>query len=72
MIPYFELKILVIGPLRVPVFGLLLVAAILTGRWRILRRAKTDGVFQEHSMAMFCLVAPIGGLFLGGRPKTGQ
>ncbi len=59
MIPYFELKSINAGRLHIPIFGPLLVAAILIGRWRILRTERAN----SRSMAMLCLVMLAFGLF---------
>src|SRR4051812_45871353 len=56
MIPYFELRTLAVGPLRVPAFGILLMTAILVGRWRVLHLARAEGRADEHGIAILCLV----------------
>jgi phosphatidylglycerol:prolipoprotein diacylglycerol transferase len=55
MIPYFELKAVPLGPLRVPTFGILLATAILVGRWRVLHLERAEGRDDRH-MAILCLV----------------
>ena len=55
MIPYFEMRTIPLGPLTVPVFGILLVTAILVGRWRVLHLERADG-HDEHRIAILCLV----------------
>jgi phosphatidylglycerol:prolipoprotein diacylglycerol transferase len=56
MIPYFELRTIPVGPLAVPTFGILLVTAILVGRWRVLHLERAEGHSDEHRIAILCLV----------------
>jgi phosphatidylglycerol---prolipoprotein diacylglyceryl transferase len=69
MVPYFELKTLTLGPLQLPVFGSLLVSAIIIARWRLLRMERAEGLSAERSMAVLCLVMLIGGLFFAHLAK---
>jgi phosphatidylglycerol:prolipoprotein diacylglycerol transferase len=63
MVPYVEVKTLALGPVRLPVFGSLLVTAIVVARWRLLRSERALGLSRERSMAVLCIVMLIGGLF---------
>jgi phosphatidylglycerol:prolipoprotein diacylglycerol transferase len=63
MLPYVALKVVEIGPFRVPIFGPLLVVAIVTGRYRILSRARSESTPDERSMAMLCLAMLVSGMF---------
>jgi phosphatidylglycerol:prolipoprotein diacylglycerol transferase len=56
MIPYVELKTVPLGPLRVPAFGILLMTAIVVGRWRVLHLERADGRSDETRIALLCLV----------------
>jgi phosphatidylglycerol:prolipoprotein diacylglycerol transferase len=56
MIPYVELKTVPLGPLRVPAFGILLMTAIVVGRWRVLHLERADGRSDETRIAILCLV----------------
>lgn len=59
MIPYFELPVYHLGPFPVHVFGICLVAAIFTGVFITLRRAKRFSIDRRHmehaaSWALVC------------------
>jgi len=63
MLPYVELKVVAIGPFHLPVFGPLLVIAIVTARHQILRREQSEKTPDEPSMAMLSLVMLVCGMF---------
>src|SRR5437870_335700 len=58
MIPYFPQPVLHVGPIEVHAFGVLVVAAVLIGGWRILRRAHRHGIGAEEMFRFcFCMFA---------------
>jgi phosphatidylglycerol:prolipoprotein diacylglycerol transferase len=62
MILYLQLRAIALGPFKISVFGILLVTAILVGRWRILHLERAEGRSDERNIAMLCLVMLAGGL----------
>lgn len=66
MIPYFEQPELQLGPVRLEVFGILLVISILWAQWMILRRAQRSGIQREAMwrMCVWMLVAGFTGAHL--------
>ena len=47
MFPYFELPAIELGPVTLHAFGILVAAAILLGRWMLVRRAERRGLDGE-------------------------
>ena len=47
MFPYFEQPAITLGPVTLHAFGMLVAAAILLGRWMLVRRAETRGLDGE-------------------------
>jgi phosphatidylglycerol:prolipoprotein diacylglycerol transferase len=60
MLPYWEHPSWDFGPVTIHAFGVLLVAAILTGRWLTIRRARSLGLDSARALA-FCRWATLGG-----------
>src|SRR5689334_223601 len=61
MLPYLEQPVLHLGPLTIHAFSILLIAAILTARWIILRRARRFAI-PGDSMASLCTCMLLCGL----------
>ena len=62
MIPYFQLGTIPLGHhFRLSLFGILLMTAILVGRWRILHLERAEGRSDER-IALLCLVMLVFGL----------
>jgi phosphatidylglycerol:prolipoprotein diacylglycerol transferase len=62
MIPYYHLETIPLGHFRMSVFGILLMTAILVGRWRILHLERSEGRSDERNIALLCLVMLVFGL----------
>src|SRR5438132_8654441 len=60
MIPYFEAPVVQIGPLRTHVFSILVIVAILVGRWIISWRARRLSLDQQ-AVAELCVWMLIAG-----------
>ncbi len=61
MLPYFEQPLIRVGPVTIHAFSVLLLAAIIMGRWIVLRRARRLGIAAD-SMALMCTVMLLCGL----------
>lgn len=61
MLPYFEQPFIRVGPITIHAFSVLLLAAIILGRWIILRRARRFEIAPD-SMALLCTVMLLCGL----------
>lgn len=66
MLPYFEIRSVVLGPLRVPVQPFLASLGILLAHWLYLRRARQWGLDPEKAgwLSLTMVVAGIAGAFL--------
>jgi phosphatidylglycerol:prolipoprotein diacylglycerol transferase len=61
MLPYFEQPLIRVGPVTIHAFSVLLLAAIILGRWIVLRRARRLGIAAD-SMAFLCTTMLLCGL----------
>jgi prolipoprotein diacylglyceryltransferase len=73
MLPYYQQPVLAVGPLRIHWFALLGVAAVLTGRSILLRRARRFGIDREEMAPLYLsmLLGGIAGAVLAGFASIG-
>lgn len=62
MIPYIDLSNLALGGVRIHVFGLLLVTAILVGHTALVRRARALGVATPGEVEAFAVTTALAGI----------